>query len=157
MAENEPAHQPQHKAAPKAAAKAAEPEEPKSKEELQDEGFVGVDPIYANVADAEPWGEPTSGTGDLKDEEKEAAEAEIEIIERVKENELGCVVEVDEPQPFEDWVSESALTERKSTKLGVDNERAEADRAKTEEAKNKDGKIPPRSTSTHQPGVNVVT
>ena len=83
---------------------------------------------------------------------------ELEMVERVKANEAGCVVEVDEPQSFEDWVATSAAADqaRKSTILGLNEEQAEADAAALEDAKGEDGRIPPHSTSTHQPGVNTV-
>lgn len=154
MAENEP-NPPQHKAAPKAAATTTTTEEP---EEVEiDENYVGVDPIYANSAYEEPLNpEAPSGRGADKDE-ADAVTAEQEMIERVKANEAACAVEVDELEPYEEWVSSSYDAARKATVVGVDQERVEADREATEEAKDDYGKIPPRSTSRHQPGVNTVS
>ena len=164
MAENDP------KPAPKAAAtpapdprqtrNVATDEAPNPDEVEYDERYVGIDPIYANSAYEEPLEpEPDTSVRDGKEgkEAKEATEAELDMIERVKENEEGCVVNVDEPQPFEEWVGGTDLQARKSSVQGVDDERVQADQQKLEEAKNEDGRIPPRSTSTHQPGVNTVT
>jgi len=161
MAEQEP-HQPQHKAAPRPAATtratAKDATEESEAVKTDNENYVGIDPIYAQSAYEEPLNpEGADVPKDASDEEKkaaeEAAEAEAEMTERVKENEEACVVEVDEAMPFEEWVQTTDAANRKSNISGVDQERVEADREKLEEAKNDDGRIPARSTSRGQPGV----
>lgn len=116
-----------------------------------DDRYVGVDPIYKQSAYEEPL-EVEEGAGE-DDDEKEAVEREVEMLKRVKGNEAGTKVEVDEPESFEDWLPHSAIAARKAAVRGLDDEQVEADQAVTEEAKDEDGKIPPHSTSVGQPGV----
>lgn len=118
--------------------------------------YVGVDPIYKQSAYEEPLEAEPEGRSKAA---KEAVADELEMVERVKANEAGCVVEVDEPQSFEDWVATSAAADqaRKSTILGLNEEQAAADDQALEDAKGDDGRIPPHSTSTHQPGVTTVS
>ena len=160
MAENDPkpADSPKPADNPRSTRTPATTDEPVNPDEVEiDERYVGIDPIYANSAYEEPL-EPEAPSGkDVTDEEKEAAEAEVAMLAKVKENEAGCVVNVDEPVPFSEWVEGTDAANRKSNISGVDQERVEADKAKTEEALNEEGRVPPRSTSTHQPGVNTVT
>lgn len=122
---------------------------------VDNENYVGVDPIYQNSAYEEPLA-LTEVPSDASDEEKEAIEAEIAMVETVKANEEGCVVETEEPVPFEEWVGEQASTVAKSRVPGGLSEEREEDMTATEEAKDDDGKIAPHSTSLHQPGVNRV-
>jgi hypothetical protein len=153
-------HQEPKPAPRKAAARKQSTEEQESEAvKTDDERYVGVDPIYKQTAYEEPLeaeGEPAEVEGATDEENeaaKEAAEAEAEMLERVKANEEGVKVEVDEPESFEDWLPHSAIGVRKNLVRGLDEEQVEADKAATEEAKGDDGKIPPRSTSTQQPGV----
>ncbi len=166
MAENDPkpaSDTPPQRPATRSAAKSAAADEPVNPDEREyNENYVGIDPIYANSAYEEPLNpEEADVPDDASDEEKEAAEAafeaEQEMTEKVKENEEANKVVVEEPVPFEEWVGETDAANRKSTISGVDQERAEADQQKTEDAKGDRGTIPPRSTSTHQPGVNRIT
>jgi hypothetical protein len=158
MAENDPA--PAHARQTATATARTTKTEPETEEVEVNENYVGIDPIYANSAYEEPLNPegadvPKGASDEEKKAAQEAAEAEVAMTERVKENEEACKVEMDEVVPYDEWVETSPDAERKATVGGVDKERAEADKAKTEEAKNEDGKIAPRSTSTHQPGVRT--
>ena len=154
------------KAAPRKAAarsRAAEEEQQSEAVKTDDERYVGIDPIYKQSAYEEPLeaeGEPVldeNATDEEKEAAKEAAEAEADMLERVKTNEAGAAVEVTEVQPFEEWLPESSIGVRKNLVRGLDEEQVEADKAATEEAKGEDGKIPPHSTSAQQPGVITAT
>ena len=164
-AEHQPQQHPaQKKAAPPAAKAVAKKNEATQESEAvktDNENYVGVDPIYQQSAYEEPL-EPDEAhvPEDATDEEQEAAEAAFEaeqaVLESVKANEAGSVVETEEPVPFEEWVGDQASTVAKSRTPGANSDAAEEDMAATEEAKGDDGKIAPHSTSLHQPGVNRV-
>ena len=151
------------KAPRKSAAKRSAQEEPESEAvKTDDERYVGVDPIYKQSAYEEPLeGEGAVEVEGATDEEKqaaeEAAEAEAEMLARVKTNEAGCTVETTEVQEFEEWLPESSIGVRKNLVRGLDEEQVEADKEATEGAKGEDGKIAPRSTSAQQPGVITAT
>ena len=147
MAEEETQEQP----APRKRAARKEEEQQSEAVKTDDERYVGVDPIYKQSAYEEPL-EVEEGAGD-SDEEKEAVEREVEMLKRVKANEAGVKVEVDEPESFEDWLPHSAVAARKAAVRGRDEEQMEEDQQATEDAKDEDGKIPPHSTSVGQPGV----
>ena len=116
-----------------------------------DERYVGVDPIYRQSAYEEPLEVEAEGRSK---EAKEAVEDQLDMLARVKENEAGCVVNVDEPVPFEEWVGSSSGAARKAGVRGADADQAKADAKSTEDAK-VDGKIPPHSGSVQQPGVHT--
>jgi hypothetical protein len=118
----------------------------------EDDRYVGVDPIYKQSAYEEPLEVEAEGRSKAA---KEAVQDELDMLARVKANEAGCVVEVDEPQPFEEWVGTSSVAARKAGVTGVKEDQVAADQEATEAAKDEDGKIPPHSTSVEQPGVIV--
>jgi hypothetical protein len=116
-----------------------------------DARYIGVDPIYAQSAYEEPL-EPKAA-GRSKEDKEEVAD-ELDMIERVRENEAGCVVNVDEPVPFEEWVEGTDLATRKAGVGGVDQKRREEARKTVEAVKDSEtGRIPPSSGNTNQPGV----